>query len=32
VLESNGPATEKTLMTWDRMPSFVALKQLSQSK
>jgi hypothetical protein len=31
-LQANGPAIEKTLMTWDRIPSPAALKQLPQSK
>ena len=31
-LQSNGPAMEKTLMSWDRIPSPEALKQLPQSK
>jgi hypothetical protein len=31
-LKSNGPSLEKTLMTWDKMPSVAALKRLPQSK
>jgi len=31
-LESNGPSIEKTLMTWDRIPSLAKLKQLPQSR
>lgn len=31
-LETNGPTLEKTLMSWDNMPSLAALKQLPQSK
>lgn len=31
-LQTNGPAIEKTLMSWDRIPQPVALKRLPQSK
>ena len=31
-LKTNGPSLEKTLMTWDKMPSVAALKRLPQSK
>lgn len=30
-LEAHGPATEKTLMGWDKAPSIAALKRLPQS-
>jgi hypothetical protein len=31
-LQTNGPAIEKALMTWDKIPSPVALRQLPQSE
>ena len=31
-LQTNGQATEKSLMTWDKLPALTALKQLPQSK
>ena len=31
-LQTNGPGIERTLMTWDKIPSPAALKQLPQSK
>jgi hypothetical protein len=31
-LKANGPSVEKTLMSWDRMPSPTALKQLPQAQ
>lgn len=31
-LETNGPKVEKTLMSWDKIPSAASLKQLPQSK
>ena len=31
-LQTNGPTIEKTLMTWDKMPSVTTLKQLPQSQ
>ena len=31
-LQGNGPAIEKTLMAWDKIPSPAALKQLPQSQ
>jgi len=31
-LQTNGPGIEKTLMTWDKIPSPSALQQLPQSK
>ena len=31
-LQTNGPSIEKTLMSWDKIPSPAALKQLPQSR
>ena len=31
-LKANGPLLERTLMSWDRIPSLAALKQLRQRK
>jgi hypothetical protein len=31
-LKTNGPLLERTLMSWDKMPTVAALKQLPQSK
>jgi hypothetical protein len=31
-VKTNGPPVEKTLMTWDRIPSLVVLRQLPQSQ
>jgi hypothetical protein len=31
-LATNGPSVEKTLMTWDRIPSLTTLKRLPQSR
>jgi len=31
-IKTNGPSIEKTLMTWDKIPSLAALRQLPQSQ